>query len=813
MSSPPVLPEVEGHYQQIVNSAIDYAIVTADLSGRITSWSSGARRVLGWSAEEMLGQTVHHFFSPEDIASGHVEREMKAALRDGRASDERWHVRKGGERFWASGEIVPLKTAAGQATGYVKIMRDCTEQKRADGEMLRLTESLRASEARLQLALDVGGMGVWEANLRTGDTIWWPGMKRIHGLRLSAPPLPPDAYHDLIHPDDRAHYKKVTDAAMARYAAYRVEYRIVWADGSIHWVEAKGKPVLDTDGRPMMLTGVCLDVTLRKRVEDDLKFLAEASAELAHLSDYQTTLDTIARQAVPAFADWCTVDMLEEDGSLKQLAMAHRDPAKMRLVKELNLRFPPDPKSSSGAWAVLRSGRSVYVREVTREMLESTETDEEHLAALRSLGLRSYLAVPLLARGKVLGVLSFTTAESRRTYTEDDHAMAEDLARRAGTAIENANLLLAMRESDKAKDVFLATLAHELRNPLAPIWNGLTIIRRLPGDSARVLQVADIIERQVGQLSRLVEDLLDVSRIGAGKIELKKELTSLKHIIGRAVEISRPHIETAHHKLSITFTDESTDVNADPGRMAQVFSNILNNAAKYTPRGGNIDVVVEAQPEQLVVRVRDNGTGIAPEMLSKVFGLFTQITQPAERRQGGLGIGLSLVDGLVRMHGGRVEAFSEGLGQGCEFSVHLPRLSRQTLQIQTAPIFRAEAAPGANIRRMLVVDDNVDAATTVAELLAMSGTEVAMVHDGDSAVSRMKEFRPDVVLLDIGLPDINGYEVARRIRNLEGVRQPILIALTGWAQQQDKDLATEAGFDHHWTKPVDPQRLTELSTR
>ncbi|MBA3773229.1 MAG: PAS domain S-box protein [Ramlibacter sp.] len=812
MPSPIVQADLDSHYQQIVDSAVEYAIVTADLDGRITSWSTGARRLLGWSAEEMLGQTLHQFFTPEDVESGQVEREMELAQRDGRANDERWHLRRGGERFWASGEMAPLKTAAGETIGVVKILRDCTEQKQHEGETLRLTDSLRASEERLQLALDVGGMGVWEANLRTGETIWWPGMKRIHGLRLSAPGLSPDAYQDVIYPDDRAHYKKTTEAAMKRSTVFRVEYRIVWADGSVHWVEARGKPILDADGNQVMLTGVCLDVTPRKRVENDLKFLAEASAELAHLSDYQTTLDRIARQAVPVFADWCTVDVLDEDGSLKRVAAAHVDPAKVQLAHELHLRFPPDPRAPTGPWTVLRTGKSEFVREFSREMLEAATTQKDHLGALRAMGLRSLLSVPLSARGKVLGVMSFVTAESRRTYTEDDLTMAEDLARRAGTAIENAKLLRVMQESERAKDVFLATLAHELRNPLAPIWNGLTIIRRLPGEQDRVLQVADIIERQVGQLSRLVEDLLDVSRIGTGKIELKKELTSLKHIIGSAVEISRPHVEAAHHKLSITLTDAPTDVDVDPGRMAQVFSNILNNAAKYTPAGGKIDVVVEAPPEELVVRVRDNGTGIAPDMLGKVFGLFTQVTESAGRRQGGLGIGLSLVDGLVRMHGGRVEARSEGLGRGSEFIVYLPRASRPTLQIPAAAAIRAEKAPGMTGRRILVVDDNVDAAATVAELLSLTGNEVAMVHDGESAVARTREFRPDVVLLDIGLPDIDGYEVARRIRKLEGVRQPTLIALTGWAQQQDKDLAAEAGFDHHWTKPVDPQRLIELSS-
>ena len=360
--------------------------------------------------------------------------------------------------------------------------------------------------------------------------------------------------------------------------------------------------------------------------------------------------------------------------------------------------------------------------------------------------------------------------------------------------------------------MFLATLAHELRNPLAPIWNSLSIMKRAPGDSHRVEQASGVIERQVNQLSRLVDDLLDISRIGTGKIELKKEPTSVVRLVNAAVEMSRPHIEAAHHQLTVSFPDEPVRVMADPARMTQVFSNLLNNAAKYTRKGGRIDVRVEPGPGEVVVRVRDTGTGIAPEMLNKVFGLFAQVEQPEERRQGGLGIGLALVEGLVRLHDGQVEAHSPGQDQGSEFIVRLPRLGARALA--PAKIAGPGPAPGpAPGRRILVDDDNLDTASTVGDLLAMSGNTVEVVHDGQSAVERTASFRPDVVLLDIGLPDITGYEAARRIRRLEGVRQPMLIAVTGWGQPQDKQLAAQAGFDQHWTKPVDPARLLALSTR
>ncbi len=681
-------------------------------------------------------------------------------------------------------------------------------------DVAHLTATLQESEERLQLAVEAGGLGVWRIDLESGRSTWWPGMERLHGLPPGSPPLHGEAYFEAIDPRDRDKLREAIRESIVRTGWHRVEYRVRWPDGRLRWIEARGRVRRDDSGRALSMSGVCVDITRRKHVEHDLKFLAEASAELAGVNDYSSTLDRIARLAVPRFADWCAVDMQQPDGSLRRVATAHVDPGKELLLHEMHERYPPDPLSPIGTWHVLRTGHADLVPEISDEMLEAGAADDHLREMLRQLGMRSYIGAPLNSRGRTLGVLTFITTRSGRRYGPDDLALAEDLARRAAVAIDNAQLLAAMRESDRAKDVFLATLAHELRNPLAPIWNGLSLIKRAKGDPHRIEQVGDIIERQVGQLSRLVDDLLDVSRITTGKIELKKEPTNLVHVINAAVEISRPHIEAAHHQLSISFPNAPTDLVADPNRLAQVFSNLLNNAAKYTRRGGRIDVLVEALPEDLVVRVRDSGIGIPPEMLRKVFGLFTQADHPTERHHGGLGIGLSLVDGLVRLHGGQVEAHSGGPDKGSEFVVMLPRHRREP-----APARPAGERPAAPVptqppaRRMLVVDDNEDAASTVAELLKMSGNEVVVAHDGLSAVDFAAEFRPDVVLLDIGLPDISGYEVARRIRKLEGVRQPMLVALTGWGQPQDKEAAAQAGFDQHWTKPVDPLRLQELSAR
>ncbi|TFY98768.1 ATP-binding protein [Ramlibacter rhizophilus] len=683
-SSPTPTVQAADAYRRMVDSAFDYAIVSCDDAGTILTWSEGARRLFGWTEAEMLGQPMQRLFTAEDVAARIFEQECEAARVHGRANDERWHVRKSGDRFWASGELMCLAAAPGLAPGYVKVVRDRTHQRRED-------------MARRQMAAD-------------------------------------------------------------------------------------------------------------------MEFLARASDELADLDDLQATLDKIAHLAVPGFADWCTVDLLEEGNALRRVAMAHQDRERLARAQELQAQYPPDPRTTGGVWDVLRSGRARLVEELTQDTLQRFVPDPGRQAAVRELGFHSYIMAPLVAHGQPFGILSFATAESGRRYNQDDLALAVDLARRAAVAIENARLLRALRDADRAKDVFMATLAHELRNPLAPIWNGLSIIKRVSGDRSRVEQVSGMIERQVAQLSRLVDDLLDVSRIAANKLELRRERTSLVRVINAAVEIARPHIEALHHKLSLVFPDEPAEILGDPGRLSQIFSNLLINAAKYTRRGGHIELLVDVQDDEVVVRVRDTGIGIAPDMLGRVFGLFTQVEQSEDRRQGGLGIGLSLVQGLVRLHGGRVEARSAGLDQGSEFSVCLPRLKPGDVP-DTVEETEARPPAVATARRILVVDDNLDAASSLADLLVLAGNEVQVAHDGQGAVERTESFRPDVVLLDIGLPDFSGYEAARRIRKLEGVRQPLLIALTGWGQQQDKEDAAEAGFDQHWTKPVDPAHLLALASR
>jgi PAS domain S-box-containing protein len=355
------------------------------------------------------------------------------------------------------------------------------------------------------------------------------------------------------------------------------------------------------------------------------------------------------------------------------------------------------------------------------------------------------------------------------------------------------------------KDEFLAMLAHELRNPIAPILNAAQIIRlKAPADPG--LQWArDVIERQVGQLSRLVDDLLDVSRISRGKVGLQREPLDLAAAVNRGIETSRPFIDARRHQLAVQLPAEPVPVLADAGRIAQVVANLLNNAAKFTPEGGQIWVTLQTQDRTAQIQVRDNGVGIAAETLPRIFDLFIQADSSPERAQGGLGIGLTLVRRLVQMHGGTVEARSAGPGQGAELVVRLPLAPEGWQPPAPAPV--PEPAAEGESRRVLIVDDNEDAGSTLGELLQCRGYQVRTVTTGERALGEALAFAPEVMLIDIGLPEMDGYEVARRLRSIQGQRCPVLVALTGYGQAEDRRRSLEAGFDEHLTKPVAAERL------
>jgi CheY-like chemotaxis protein/two-component sensor histidine kinase len=388
------------------------------------------------------------------------------------------------------------------------------------------------------------------------------------------------------------------------------------------------------------------------------------------------------------------------------------------------------------------------------------------------------------------------------------YGLGVDITRRKQADDELRRLNAELSEADRRKDEFLATLAHELRNPLAPITHALEVLRLKDPVDADTRWSRDIIERQIRHLTRLVDDLLDLARISRGKVQLRRERIDLAAVLHGALEAARPLIDAQRHTVTLVLPDEPLPVDADAIRLTQVVLNLLNNAVKYTPPGGQITLAAERGAGELLIKVRDSGIGIAREHLSGVFEMFSQVAPALERSQGGLGIGLALARGLVELHGGMISAHSEGPGRGSEFVVHL---LPATIAGAGAPAHADDgAAPPSGRRRVLIVDDNRDAADSLALMLSLSGHETHAIYDGAAALELAARFMPDVVLLDIGMPELNGYEVAERLRRLPWGHRVVLIALTGWGQDEDRRRALAAGFDHHLTKPVDPQRLATL---
>jgi len=418
--------------------------------------------------------------------------------------------------------------------------------------------------------------------------------------------------------------------------------------------------------------------------------------------------------------------------------------------------------------------------------------------------------------GELVGTIA-TYFDRPHRPSDRETRLVELYGRQAAEFIEYARHYRQIREGDRRKDEFLAMLAHELRNPLAPILNAIHYMRDETVDLSAVEQARDIAERQVRHLARLVDDLLDVSRISSGKIQLRKESIALADVVNRAVETSRLLIQLRGHDLTVTLPEEPLLLEADAARIEQVISNLLNNAAKYTEEGGRISLVAESRGPILEIRVRDTGIGIAPELLPRVFDLFTQDTRSLDRSQGGLGIGLTLVRNLVEMHGGTVDVRSEGVGMGSEFIVRLPRLNRSTaisVPLPNEQTPRQPEAPGESLpKKILVVDDNVDGALMLARLLRGWGHQLAVAHDGETAIELARDQPFDVVLLDIGLPGMNGYQIAHVLRGQAGFEQTLLVALTGYGQGEDRRRSAEAGFDHHLVKPVDPLELKDLLDR
>ena len=814
-------------FLQALLENVQTGVVACDAAGVLTLFNGVTRALHGLPQEpippdQWAGR--YRLYRPDgETPMATADIPLFRALRGERVREAEMVIAPAGEQprtVVSSGQA--FSDAQGRLLGAVVSMHDITARRQAEaavrqaheelerrveertGALAGANAALREGEERFRQLADSMPQIVWTA--RPGGDIDYLN-RRWHEFTGLPAAVGNEGWGRILHPDDAAPATERWAASLRSGTPFEMEVRLLdTRRRSYRWHLIRTVAVHDGAGAVARWFGTATDIDGQKRAEESSRYLAEASAALAGVVDYESTLQKVANLAVPYFADWSAVDVAD-DGTLRRLAVAHQDPEKVRLAHELMREYPPDPQAPGGAFAVLRTGQPELVADITDEMLVHGARDERHLGLIRSLGLRSYLCVPLVVSARPFGVLTFATAESGRAYTGADLALANDLAHRAGVAIENTRLYQALRDADRRKDEFLATLAHELRNPLAPIRNALQILKMPRVDAATVGRSRDMMERQVHQLVRLVDDLLDVSRVMRGKIELRKERVELATVLARAVETVQPVIDAQGHELAVALSPESLPLDADPVRLAQVVGNLLTNAAKYTEPNGHIWMTASREDGQAVLRVRDDGIGIAPDVLPHVFDLFVQVDHAAARSQGGLGIGLTLVKNLVEMHGGAVEARSAGLGKGSEFTVRLP-LSTGTAQTATGSEPGLDAplvSPSGH--RLLVVDDNQDAADSLAMLLRLQGHEVRVAHSGPAALEMTKGYAPDVVFLDIGMPGMDGYEVARRLRQTPGLETTVLAALTGWGQQEDRRRTAEAGFDYHLVKPPEPKAV------
>ncbi|HWP44812.1 MAG TPA: PAS domain S-box protein [Blastocatellia bacterium] len=556
-------------------------------------------------------------------------------------------------------------------------------------------------------------------------------------------------------------------------------------------------------------------------------FLSEASAILASSLDYETTLKNVASLAVPHFADWCVVDLVGADRNVNRLAVAHADPSHEWILRELQERFPFDPLAPAGVAAVLRTGVSELYPDITDELLEASARDPHQLSLLRQLNLKSAMCVPMLVRGRTLGAMTFVSSTADRRYDKSDLELAEELARRAALATDNALLYreaqqarVAAESASRVKDEFLANVSHELRTPLNAILGWAGVMSRSSLGEADLKHAVEIIERNAKSQSQLIEDLLDVSRIITGKLRLDVRPVELTPVVEAAVDVIRPSAEAKGVRLEVVLDPWPGPISGDPGRLQQVVWNLLSNAVKFTPKGGRVQVRIERTDSYAEITVSDTGQGISPHFLPFVFDRFRQADSSYNRRHSGLGLGLAIVRHLVELHGGNVEVHSPGEGLGATFKVRFPLMiahGASRLQSQSAASDEASRRGESGIApspalcglNVLVVEDDLDARELMKLLLEQSGANVRTATSATEAVETIQTWRPDVMVSDIEMPLEDGYILIRKVRMLAPDRGGLTpaVALTAHARSEDRLRALAAGFQAHVAKPVSVDEL------
>jgi PAS domain S-box-containing protein len=633
----------------------------------------------------------------------------------------------------------------------------------------------------------------------------------------------------VVHPDD---LKTTLDAwrrAFETGEQYEIELRLRRGlDGSYRWHLARSLPLRDAEGKIVKWFGTSTDIDDRKRTEESQEFLAKASEVLVSSLDYEATLKGIADLVVPRLADWCAIDMMSDERTIRRLAVTHQDPEKIKFAKELESRYPPSMNEQQGVPNVIRTGKPELYPSIPDALLALVARDAEQLSIMRELGLRSAMIVPLMVQGRALGAITFVSAESGRHYTESDLAFAEDLAHRAALAIENARLYREAQEVNRLKDEFLATLSHELRTPLTAVLGWTRLLGTGQLDETTRQRALETIERNAQAQVQLIDDILDVSRIIRGKLRLNVRPVELAPVIEAAVDSVRPAAEAKGIRLQVVLDRAAGPVSGDPDRLQQVFWNLVSNAIKFTPKDGRVQVTLSRLNSHLEVAVMDTGQGIATEFLPYVFDRFRQADPTPTRAHGGLGLGLAIVRHLVELHGGSVKAESNGAGEGAVFRVTLPLLAA-VRALHTSTVSAAESSSQASADgngffhgfmcppeldglRVLLVEDDTDSRELLVAVLEQCRAEVVAVASVAAAMRALEDWLPDVLISDIEMPGEDGFTLIRRLRQLPAERGGEIpaAALTAYARPEDRMRALVAGFQIHVPKPVEPAELVTV---
>jgi len=789
--------EAQSLLAAIVASSED-AIVSKTLDGRITSWNKGAERLFGYTAAEAIGQSIMMLVPPDQRDQ---ELALLERLRQGHRAEHLDVVRvtKTGQRRDIALTVSPVHDRHGRIIGASKTARDVTERKAAE---LRLRQSEEAH--RLLVDIHDATRGLHEPADVLREIVTRVGL-HFDAARCAYGEV--DGEIEVI--EISRGYTNGLPSVAGRYPIEVFGPLLVGelkAGRTVAIADVRRDPLTDaatahtTYERMQIVSMICVPLLRRQRL---VAVMVVADTRPRDWAPGDAGLaEQVAERTLFAIEAARAATKLRENHDVLALAMrAGRMGAWSRDLTLNTAWWSPELAMIFG----LAPSEQDFNRLHLFDLIAPEDRERLPAAIRRALAERRDYMVEFRFKHAVTGEWRWMEARGKATY--DAGGKPQMLYGLGIDITDQKRAVEALREADRRKDDFLATLAHELRNPLAPISSGLHILRAAGHDAAATAQAREIMERQVAQMVRLVDDLLDVARITTGKVELRLAPMDLAGAISDAVETAMPLIANGGQRLQVTSPEARIYVNADRTRLAQVFANLLNNSAKYSERGQPISVTVTREDDGAVVRVRDAGIGIHPEMLPRVFDMFRQADRTGGRSRGGLGIGLFIVRRIVEMHGGTVEATSAGLGAGTEFVVRLPALAQAVVEASPAPAGTTEPAVR---RRILLVDDNADAAESLGVLLSMGGHETRLAHGGEAALAAAADFRPDVVFLDIGMPTLDGHETARRMRAQPWGQSLVIVALTGWGQAEDRRRSREAGFDLHLVKPADPAAVSKL---